>query len=718
MRKCRICNLYVENEAKFCPYCGKRIYTAVFTEYEDEEVKLRSEKYKYNGEIRERYQVVGENEEKIFSFVPDFMVHEFTDGWIYRDELWMSVRYGEKYKVYKISVNGKKSKLIAEFGYAPAKMFLADKENGDVYLFGENNHCICHVSKQGKEVKMMRLLPKQVEKLTGAYVMEIYLNDIFLLTNRNNEWYEYRDGKLEEINSQFDLKTIGKKMMVPVYEKAYYTQPWKIKELRNKQPYIYLYNPEIDNMVVCMDNIKEDITISTGEFERYNAYEKEEPERKLMEWETVKDCVPQLVQFLKANELHNSIQKNSGYSDNTMRTEIYGVYEYNEHSVVFAACMDIGVSEATQMKVAASFDIDEETLYWILSSEYSGQDIKETVIKNKGNQHIIPYGRYKRMQNLADKKNELFLKHKAYFEKFVHVVNKNLEKQAYTKHAKVEKRYSMEQLSRDIYLFLGIIVDEKTISWRYPLAENLAGGNITGFIWVMNLSILGCDGAMAVQFDAGRNEITYYDYRPKATKKEWYQQVKAWFDEEGKIHVIDIPYIPNQKDALAMIPMLGKENLFEVRGTDSKCYGDTLHVVTRYNDTYYSSEKTAPMNYIYGNKTIYCKLEGGLVAHPYLTSLRACAYSREGIFYATKEGAYYLHRNGQRVLLNKQTNIMGVRIEEDYVYFILFKELQQTRWNEHYDTFMGLDEEWINEYKVIKDEISYFIADVVACACN
>ena len=106
MRKCGICNLYVENEAKFCPYCGKRIYTAVSIEFEDEEVKLKSEEYKYNGEIRERYQVVGENGEKIFSFVPDFMVHEFTDGWIYRDELWMSVRYSGKYKVYKIPVNG------------------------------------------------------------------------------------------------------------------------------------------------------------------------------------------------------------------------------------------------------------------------------------------------------------------------------------------------------------------------------------------------------------------------------------------------------------------------------------------------------------------------------------------------------------------------------------------------------------------------------------
>ena len=54
MRKCGICNLYVESEAKFCPYCGKRIYTAVSTEFEDEEVKLKSEEYKYNGEIRER----------------------------------------------------------------------------------------------------------------------------------------------------------------------------------------------------------------------------------------------------------------------------------------------------------------------------------------------------------------------------------------------------------------------------------------------------------------------------------------------------------------------------------------------------------------------------------------------------------------------------------------------------------------------------------------
>ena len=49
MRKCGICNLYVESEAKFCPYCGKRIYTAVSTEFEDEEVKLKSEEYKYNG---------------------------------------------------------------------------------------------------------------------------------------------------------------------------------------------------------------------------------------------------------------------------------------------------------------------------------------------------------------------------------------------------------------------------------------------------------------------------------------------------------------------------------------------------------------------------------------------------------------------------------------------------------------------------------------------
>lgn len=714
MRKCGICNLYVENEAKFCPYCGKRIYTAVSTEFEDEEVKLKSEEYKYNGEIRERYQVVGENGEKIFSFVPDFMVHEFTDGWIYRDELWMSVRYGEKYKVYKIPVNGKKSKLIAEFGDAPAEMFRADEENGDVYLISENNHCICHVSKQGKDVKVMRLLPEQVEKLTGAYVTEIYLNDIFILKNQNNVWYEYADGKLEAINSRFDFETIRKKMIVPVYEKAYYVQPWKIKDLRNEQPYISMYIPERNSMVVCMDDIKENIRISTGEFENEYVYQKEEPERKLMEWETVKEHVPQLVQFFETKELYDSILKNRGYSGNTMRTEIYGVYEYDEHSVVFAVCMAVGVSEA--MQVTACYDIDEQTLYWILSSEYKGQDIKETVIKNKGKQHIMPYARYTGMQNLADKKDELFSQHKDYFEKFVNVINKNLEKQAYIKHTKVEKRYSLEQLFKDMYLFLGVIVDDKTISWIYPLAENLAGGNITGFIWVMNLSILGCERAMAVQFNAGRNKIRYYDYLPKATKIEWYQQVKAWFGEEGKIHVLGIPHIPNQEDALVMIPMLGKENLFEVRGTGGGCSGDILQVVTRYNDTYYSGEQTDPMNYIYGNMTVYCKLEGGLVAHPYLTSLRACAYSRQGIFYATKEGAFYLHQNGIRVGINNMTNIMGVRIEGEYVCFKLFKELQQTRWNEHYDTFMGLDEEWRNEYKVITEEIRYSIAEVASCA--
>ena len=62
------------------------------------------------------------------------------------------------------------------------------------------------------------------------------------------------------------------------------------------------------------------------------------------------------------------------------------------------------------------------------------------------------------------------------------------------------------------------------------------------------------------------------------------------------------------------------------------------------------------------------------------------------------------------------TNIMGVRIEGEYVCFKLFKELQQTRWNEHYDTFMGLDEEWRNEYKVITEEIQYSIADVASYA--
>lgn len=44
------------------------------------------------------------------------------------------------------------------------------------------------------------------------------------------------------------------------------------------------------------------------------------------------------------------------------------------------------------------------------------------------------------------------------------------------------------------------------------------------------------------------------------------------------------------------------------------------------------------------------------------------------------------------------------------------KNWQQTRWNEHYDTFMGLDEEWRNEYKVITEEIRYSIAEVASYA--
>ena len=80
----------------------------------------------------------------------------------------------------------------------------------------------------------------------------------------------------------------------------------------------------------------------------------------------------------------------------------------------------------------------------------------------------MPYARYTGMQNLADKKEELFSQHKAYFEKFVNVINKNLEKQAYTKHTKVEKRYSLEQLFKEYPLRMEYTLFRARSELTYP----------------------------------------------------------------------------------------------------------------------------------------------------------------------------------------------------------------------------------------------------------
>lgn len=144
MKKCKCCNLYIDEESSFCPYCGKKSWKAVQQvelEASTQTLTVKTEVYKYKGEERNRYVFYTDRQEKISSFVPDFTAN-IEKAWLVGDDrIFLVTNQQEILKVRVLGINKKSSTEICKLpsgNHGRYKEFYAAKDGR--FILSEEHH--------------------------------------------------------------------------------------------------------------------------------------------------------------------------------------------------------------------------------------------------------------------------------------------------------------------------------------------------------------------------------------------------------------------------------------------------------------------------------------------------------------------------------------------------------------------------------------------------
>ena len=130
---------------------------------------------------------------------------------------------------------------------------------------------------------------------------------------------------------------------------------------------------------------------------------------------------------------------------------------------------------------------------------------------------------------------------------------------------------------------------------------------------------------------------------------------------------------------------------------------DSIGELLRCNDTVYSPKKPTKENIIDNYEHPFG--ESIFLAH--LRNICSWQVVENGVFYVRyKEGLRYLHESGRSYKIDDNDTISDISYENGIIKVYAVKNIRQTKWNEHYDTYGGYDEEWWNYYEVEKQEIS------------
>ncbi len=156
----------------------------------------------------------------------------------------------------------------------------------------------------------------------------------------------------------------------------------------------------------------------------------------------------------------------------------------------------------------------------------------------------------------------------------------------------------------------------------------------------------------------------------------------------------------------APVPRLEIMPIYYSKVSTSHRIIDSKSVILRYNDTVYNPQKPTKEN-------IIDNYENPFGNSPYLYFLKnICSWQvvEDGVFYIRyKEGLRYLHKSGELYKIDDDSSISDISFENGIIKTYAVKNLRQTHWNEHYDTYGGYDEEWRDHYEVEKQEVSKFV---------
>lgn len=211
MKKCKCCNLYIDEKSRFCPYCGEKIQKSVHKvelAAVTEKLTVKTEVYKYKGEERNRYVFYTSRQDKISSFTPE-VPSEIEDAWLVGEDriFFVTSRQGNVY-LSTIGINKKASKEICVLpsGHQRNSRTLYTIEDGRLllrgnrYVHGEWQTDVCLIN--GNDVCTF-----SVEE--NVFNVELYSDDTIVCNQGLGEVYLLTsDGTVHTASSLYDKEEL------------------------------------------------------------------------------------------------------------------------------------------------------------------------------------------------------------------------------------------------------------------------------------------------------------------------------------------------------------------------------------------------------------------------------------------------------------------------------------------------------------------------------
>lgn len=377
------------------------------------------------------------------------------------------------------------------------------------------------------------------------------------------------------------------------------------------------------------------------------------------------------------------------------------VYVQNEELIVFVVERRNHNNRYHMEYLLGAYYIDTNTLYI-----HDLRNNKENMIYNENYIEKISYEELQDWLYMEKFKNEIWEYYESKFENLAQLISSNIDYENFVKSNGTyhKSEYSRERLRKDIVMFYAMLIpkDERYSEVFMGREVNESLLDKTEQIWVV-MKMPQEDNLQLVSFNLNNNFAWYVPFKNLLDKSMMIKYV-----QEAKKKDLELMYIPSEEDTGRMAPTQFSKGDYVIQGISS-CRDDEIRIRTRWNDTVY--EDTDPMKRVYGSMNVMCKINGGLVPHKYLKSIRDIFYGKEGCFYIKEQGLCYL-KNGldfEISLYNTpqlgKTNLQAFIQDGNFTYLYEFEKIIQTEYQGHYDTNGYLDEYWQNSYEIKRKRI-------------
>lgn len=665
MKTCKCCNLYIDEESNFCPYCGKKLRKAVQRvelEAATQKLTVKTEVYKYKGEERSRYVFYTRQQEKISSFVPDFSA-KIEDAWLIGDDrIFIVTSQQEIVKLRALEINKKGSTEICKLpsgNFMGSKKFYVAKDGRfllkeERYVYGEHRTDFYLIS--GNDIHKYSLKEEVFE-------VELYSDDCIVCNQGRREVYLLTsDGMVQTVSSLYDQEELLRRYHMQCIEADKYNHPKTI-----------WYSPHIKGQILDRNSGEIFVSLHCGEYSedeygftpvnyRHEDTLTVEPDEDLpigkippvlmdaSEWEEEAAEIRYMEKLVKKDNPEWKVHNRLYAFCNLSKEFLYGTGEQEQfvysrkHRAVFFFPL-------------RQFEDGIEVMNFAL--EYTEKHPDKFLIAEKLEQ----------MHLLDSVTEKLIRTHEARLEPFFQYMKDAWQ---YDRMAKGETgfrniTYSIGNFLADVDMVIGVCFTDESGKGMIGCEEQevMYTERATGMLVRMNTPY----GKKVVDIPFGTESlasILMTDDQPAKNRSEWYNALKGqWVNYPRKeIPNVPMPYrtIPVCSDAVNRVEM-SKYHL----------YSDNYRLPDRWSktetDKMYSPDgyKLKPDESV---GSFYYKLNNNIkVAVDNLTDIHLYALSQDGIFYIRNHQLYFCSRNKEsRSYDGKYYDSVRLHVSDHYIY--------------------------------------------------